>query len=197
VSANTGHVGMGAPWVAAGGVLSYAAARDFRKASRLLGLREDSPSPADPASLVKRHVPLSPRAPPPLPLSTLAPPPPQTIPPHPGPGYKAVKLEEIRRLCAQGRSDGLTDAQMKHMHKFYCKLGAGFCLVSTGGAVSGLSGSLAAWAPWMAAGVWMSCSAAKSLQTAASLPGVDGRVDGAELVRRGGSLGGGGEGLGH
>jgi len=46
-------------------------------------------------------------------------------------------------------------------------------------------------------GVWVSCSAAKSLQTAASLPGVDGRVDGAELVRRGGSLGGGGEGLGH
>lgn len=138
-----------------------------------------------------------PRGHPPLPLSTLAPPPPQTIPPHPGPGYKAVKLEEIRRLCAQGRSDGLTDPQMKHMHKFYCKLGAGFCLVSTGGAVSGLSGSLAAWAPWMAAGVWMSCSAAKSLQTAASLPGVDGRVDGAELVRRGGSLGGGGEGLGH
>lgn len=93
-----------------------------------------------------------PRGHPPLPLSTLAPPPPQTIPPHPGPGYKAVKLEEIRRLCAQGRNDGLTDAQMKHMRKFYYKLGAGFCLMSTGGAVSGLSGSLAAWAPWMAAG---------------------------------------------
>lgn len=107
-----------------------------------------------------------------------------------------MKLEEIRRLCAQGRGNGFTDAQMEHMRKFYCKLGAGFCLVSAGGAVSGLSGRLAAWAPWMAVGVWMSCSAATSLQAAVSLPGVDGRVEGAELVRRAGSLGGGGEGLG-
>jgi len=88
VSANTGHVGMGAPWVAAGGVLSYAAVRDFRKAARLPGPREGSPSPADPAALVKRHVPLSPRTPPPLPLSTLTPPPPKPYLPTPAPATR-------------------------------------------------------------------------------------------------------------
>jgi hypothetical protein len=40
--------------MAAGGALSYAAVRDVRKAARLPRPREDLPSPADPANLVRR-----------------------------------------------------------------------------------------------------------------------------------------------
>ncbi|MCJ1245900.1 hypothetical protein MMC30_003104 [Trapelia coarctata] len=139
----------GLPLLGGGAVIAGSAFHNLRKTSRLPG----PSSTPDPANLVKR-------APPPTPRLSSQPPRMQ---------HFDVETEAAyRQMCARRQSTNLSEAKAKGMRNFCCKFFTGFCTIGAGGALSWPNSAgipMLPGMPLIAAGTLMAAHAVDEFRT--------------------------------